>query len=158
MKVRDFIPVKHVILVGIRNKARRKKSSFQSTISSREYQIKDFISCRTEGVVFFLECPCRVQYVGRTKRELWKRLRENTLNLKNDFPKHSLSRHYDQFHNRDPSSLLVWGIEKYKPHWRGNNKVIKCSQSESRWIHELLTLVPLGHNVEFDLNCFISNY
>lgn len=155
---KGFYPCKTCYTCRHTNEAKKKKCNFKSTVTNREYQIKEFISCRTEGVVYLLECPCQIQYVGRTKRELWKRLREHTQNIKKGYPKHSLSKHYDQYHNRDPSSLKVWGIEKYKPHWRGDNKVIKLSQAESRWIHELRTLTPLGHNVEFDLNCFISNY
>lgn len=54
-------------------------------------------------------------------------------------------------------TLLVCGTEKYKPHWRGD-KVIEISQLESKWIYEIRTLSPLGHNVEFNLNCFILNY
>lgn len=53
-----------------------------STVTIKEYVIEDLISCRTEGLVYLLECPCQIQYIGRTKRELWKRLREHVQNIK----------------------------------------------------------------------------
>lgn len=37
---------------------------------------------------------------------------------------------YAEFHNIDPSSLPFCGIEKYKPHWRGDKKCITLSKTE----------------------------
>lgn len=67
---KGFYPCKTCYTFRHTKESKKKKCSFKSTVTSREYQIKDFISCRTEGVVYLLECPCRIQYVGRTKRQL----------------------------------------------------------------------------------------
>lgn len=155
---KGYYPCKKCYACRHTKEPKKKKSSFTSTVTNKDYDIEDFITCKTEGVVYLMECPCKIQYIGRTKRELWKRLREHVQNIKKGFDKHSLSRHYAKYHKKDPSSLKICAIEKYKPHWRGDNKIIRISQAESRWIYELCTLRPWGHNVEFDLNCFISNY
>lgn len=60
----------------------KKCTKFTSNVTQREYEIKDFISCRTEGVVYDLQCSCSLQYIGRTKRPMWKRIREHIQNIK----------------------------------------------------------------------------
>lgn len=44
--------------------------SFASTSTSCQYTIEPFVTCSTEGVVYPLQCPCGLQYVGRTRRPL----------------------------------------------------------------------------------------
>lgn len=75
---------------------------------------------------------------------------EHTQNIKKDFPKHSLLRHYAKHHNKDPSFLMVCGIENISPIGEViiEKGYIKLSQIKSRWIHDLQTLVPFGHNVD----------
>lgn len=124
----------------------------------KEYDIKDFISCRTEGVVYVLQCSCSLQYIGRTKRPMWKRIREHIQNIKKAFPKHSVSKHFAMHHNSDPTDLKFGVIQRYKPHWRGSNKIRELGKNESKWIFEMGTLAPKGLNIEFDINCFISDY
>lgn len=40
----------------------------RSTSTTTEFEIKPFITCSTEEVVYLLQCPFGLQYVGRTKR------------------------------------------------------------------------------------------
>lgn len=75
LKERGITFVKIAIHADILKKVKKKKLSVKSTVTGREYFIEDCISCRTEGVVYLLEYPCCIQYIERTKRELWKRLR-----------------------------------------------------------------------------------
>lgn len=121
-------------------------------------KLKDFISCRTEGVVYMLQCPCTLQYIGRTKRPMWKRIQEHIQNIRNVFLKHSVSRHFLQCHNKNPVGLKFWAIDKYKPHWRGSHRVRELSKCESRWTFEVGTLLPMGFNIDFDFNCFIFDF
>ena len=155
---KGFFPCKRCFACKKTNFNGHKCSSFVSNVTQKEYQIKDLITCRTEGVVYALQCSCSLQYIGRTKRPLWKRLREHVQNIEKGFPKHNVSRHFDLCHHRDPKELKFWAIAKYNPHWRGSHMVRTLSQSESKWIHEMRSLSPNGLNIEFDLNCFISDY
>ena len=86
------------------------------------------------------------------------RIKEHVVNIENGFPKHNVSRHFAEKHNKDPKQLTFWGIDKFKKPWRGAHLVRTISQEESQWIHSLNTLVPNGLNVEFDVNCFLSNF
>lgn len=95
----------------------RKISGFVSTSTSCSFQVKPFITCSSEGVVYLIQCPCGLKYVGRTKRALQVRLNEHIGNIRRGFKNHSVSRHYDEVHHRDPSNTLYMGIDKYTPHW-----------------------------------------
>lgn len=155
---KGFYPCRRCYACRNTNLNGQKCTNFISTSTNKEYVIKDFISCRTEGVVYVLQCTCLLQYIGRTKRPLWKRIREHIQNIRSGYPKHSVSRHFALHHNKDPTHIKFWAIDKYKPHWRGSNKIRELSKSESRWIFEMCTLSPRGLNIDFDLNCFISDF
>lgn len=143
-----------------KTKRDKRCNKFLSNTTKKEYAnaIKDFISCRTEGVVFILECSCSLQYIGRTKRPLWKRLRVHVQNIKPGFQKHSVSRHFAEVHRKNPTELKFWAIEKHKPHWIGSHKIRELSKMESKWIYEINCFAPLGLNIDFNLNCFISDF
>lgn len=83
---------------------------FTSTSTSRTYE--PFITCFTTGVVYLLQCPCGLQYVGKTKRALQMRLNEHINNIIKSFKNHSVWKHYAAVHNRDPSNTLFWGIDR----------------------------------------------
>lgn len=94
----------------IRNNIRR--SSFTSSATGREYKIKYFISCDTEGVVYALVCPCG--YIRRTKRAVKKRIKEHIYNISIGYPKHHLSKHFWQHMIRTPqdSNFGEWKYAK----------------------------------------------
>lgn len=54
--------------------------------------------------------------------------------------------------------MVFYAIDKIKGHWRGDNKRIKVSQNETKWIFQLDTLQPTGMNINVDLNCFLTNF
>ena len=54
--------------------------------------------------------------------------------------------------------MTFYGIDRIKEHWRGENKTIKVSQNETRWIYTLDTLQPAGMNIDVDLNCLLTNF
>lgn len=68
------------------NKSRtRKMDTFVSTSTSREHWIEAFSTCSTTGVVYLLQCPCGLQYFGRTKHTMQIHLGEHITNIKNAF-------------------------------------------------------------------------
>lgn len=115
-----------------------------------------FITCTSEGVVYLIQCPCGLQYVGRTKRAPKVRLTEHINNIRRGFDKHPVSRHFDEVHSRDPSNTLYVGIDKYRPHWRGSSLVREIYKCEMSWIYRLRTYAPFGLNVDTDVNAFIN--
>lgn len=136
---------------------KKRKKEFTASVTNKQYNIKQFITCNTVGVVYMLECECGLQYIGRTSRPMGVRIAEHVNNIKKGLITHSVSKHFRRYHDRNPRHLKFWGIERVNPHWRGGNYIRQLSQRESMWIHETQVLFPNGLNVEFDLNCFISN-
>lgn len=104
-----------------------------------------------------LQCGCGLQYIGRTSRALHVRVGEHINNIKKGLVTHNVSRHFRNHHNRNPRGLQFWGLEKVTKHWRGGHFIRQLSRRESFWIYETKVLTPLGLNVDFDLNCFISD-
>lgn len=155
---KGFYPCRNCYACRHARKFQGKRKDFTATNTGQNFIIRDFIGCHTEGVVYVLQCSCNLQYVGRTKRALKTRIKEHVQNIKSGFLKHNVSKHFALVHNRDPTHLQFWGIEKHKPMWRGSHLVRDISRKESRWIHTLRTLVPGGLNVEFDLNCFLNDF
>lgn len=134
----------------------KRRKEFTAPTTGRTYPIKNLITCNTTGVVFVLECDCGLQYIGRTSRPLSIRIAEHVNNIKKGLKTHNVSKHFRNFHNRDPRCLKFWGLERVNKHWRGGKFIHQLSQHESFWIYETQVLVPGGLNVDFDLNCFDS--
>lgn len=136
----------------------RRITSVRSTVTQKVFDIRPCITCASTGVVYLLQCPCGLQYVGRTKRPLQVRLNEHITNIKTGFKNHSVSKHYLLVHNRDPSNTLFLGIDKFKPNWRGSHLVREISKMEMAWIFHLKTYAPYGLNIDTDVNAFINNF
>lgn len=85
------------------------------------------------------------------------RIGEHLSNIRRGFTHHSVSWHFRQYHNRDPSLLEVLGIERYIPRWRGNDSKRHISRREMRWIFDMQCYSPLGLNIKWDINCYINN-
>lgn len=155
---KGFYPCKRCYACTRTKRPNEKVFSFKSNSNGTQYDVNEFIGCNTEGAVYVLECSCGLQYVGRTKRLLRIRIKEHVQNIQKGFDKHNVSRHFDKYHKRDPSHLKFWGIVPYARPWRGGHKVRILSQLESKWIFSMDTLVPKGLNIEFDVNCFLSDF
>lgn len=141
----------------ITKKGIKRVKAVRSYSTQAEYPIKEVITCNSTNVVYLLQCPCGLQYIGRTCRTLKTRIREHIYNIKKCVGTHSVPVHFSQAHGSDPSGLWFSGIQTFKPNWRGSNKVRDISKLESSWIFRMDTLSPKGLNIEFDLNCFIDD-
>ncbi|OCT87843.1 hypothetical protein XELAEV_18021543mg [Xenopus laevis] len=133
-----------------------KVTTFKSNVTNVEFAIKDIITCNSNNVIYMLQCPCNLQYVGRTNRKLKIRIGEHMNNIKKGLMTHSVSAHFKTHHNSDPSLLQFTGIILKKIHWRGSNIVNVISREETLWIHKLKTLAPHGLNIDIDLKCFLK--
>uniref|UniRef100_A0A1B8XZB9 Helix-turn-helix domain-containing protein n=1 Tax=Xenopus tropicalis TaxID=8364 RepID=A0A1B8XZB9_XENTR len=127
---------------------------FQRPGSQIKFEIRQFINCRTAGVIYVGMCSCPMLYVGKTFRELRKRVLEHigTINNKKETP---LARHIRDFHHSDVTAISFFGIEKVKLGPRKgdiNNLLLK---KECEWIHRLKSRAPLGLNEGFTFTPFI---
>lgn len=139
------------------NRVGKKISKFHSKVTRQEFSIKPLITCNSSYVTYVLECPCSIQYVGRTTRKLRVRINEHVANISKGFLNHSVSRHFRMVHNRDPRLLTFYGIDKIASNWRGTDLKKAVSQNETQWLYRLQTMQPQGLNIELDLNCFLTN-
>lgn len=64
------------------------------------------MTCSTKNVVYRIQCPCGMQYVGRTMRMLQVRLNEHIVNIKHGLWDNYLYKHYARCHNKDPIGTL----------------------------------------------------
>lgn len=139
---KGFFPCKRCFACTKTKRPNEKKTSFTSTNTGNTYEVREFICCNTEGVVYTLECSCGLQYVGQIKRLLKIRIKEHVQQIIKGFDKYSVSKHFATCHDKDPTHLKFGGIEPYIRHWRGSHKVRTLSQLESKWIFTLDTFSP----------------
>ncbi|OCT97713.1 hypothetical protein XELAEV_18009942mg [Xenopus laevis] len=135
----------------------RKVTNFKSNVTNVEFAIKDIITCNSSNVIYLLQCPCNLQYIGRTNRNLKTRIGEHMNNIKKGLMTHSVSAHFKTYHNSDASLLQFTGIVSEKTHWRGGDIINIISREETLWIHKLKTLTPQGLNIDIDLKCFLND-
>lgn len=131
-----------------------KKKSFINPIDNHEYKIKDFINCKTSGVVYIAQCCCTLIYVGKTIQPLRRRICQHlsTINRGVDTP---ISRHVRFFHDGNVKALKFWGIEKVRMGPRKGNLDTKLLQIEAKWIFKLDCRSPKGLNEGFTFTPFL---
>lgn len=125
---------------------------FISTGNNRTFKISEFITCGTTHVIYVLQCPCNLMYMGRTKKTL-----KNGSKIEIGFKYQSVLLHFKKYHNQYPTGLKFWGVNRIHPNWRGSNLICEISKRETKRMF-LNTLMPGGMNIELDVNCFISDY
>lgn len=89
------------------NEISDRKKTFKSTRTKEEFSIKFHMTCQTAYVIYIIECPCGLQYVGRTIQKLHLRVNKHRANIQNKFMLHGLSRHCSIDH---PSALKPFKI------------------------------------------------
>lgn len=154
---KGFFPCRKCKVCRINGDKNRKICQFKSNSTTKVNDIDTFITCTSKNVVYLLTCPCGLQYVGRTMRAMNVRIKEHIKNIKKGFPKHMVSRHYLECHNRNPVGTLITAIDRFTPHWRGSYTKREISRLETRWIHTLKCYTPYVLNVEWNVNSFINN-
>lgn len=139
-----------------KNKARRIRL-FQSSATSRSYDIDTLITCTSLNVVYMLISQYGLQYVGCTIRAVNVRINDHEANIKRGFPKHSVLRHYLECHEKNSAGTTFVAIDRFTPHWRGSSVKWEISKLETWQIFELKSYVSYRQNVDWDVNCFINN-
>ncbi|XP_075434146.1 uncharacterized protein LOC142471230 isoform X1 [Ascaphus truei] len=95
-----------------------------SSIRGTTHAIKSSINCLSTYVVYLIQCGCDLKYVGRTTRTLGTRFLEHRRNAIKGLNNHSLSRHFKTFHQQDPKTMKVMGIETISPNTLGGDRFI----------------------------------
>uniref|UniRef100_A0A1B8Y0Y5 Helix-turn-helix domain-containing protein n=1 Tax=Xenopus tropicalis TaxID=8364 RepID=A0A1B8Y0Y5_XENTR len=129
--------------------------SFQQPGSSHIFQIRQFINCRTTGVIYVGMCSCPMLYVGKTFRELRKRVLEHIGTIINN-KETPIARHIRDFHRSDVTAISFFGIEKVKLGQRKGNIDNLLLKKECEWIYRLKSRAPMGLNEGFTFTPFIQ--
>lgn len=110
------------------------------------WKIQKLITCKTQFVVYVIEWPCHLKYVGSTICELKKRILEHVRATIAKDRSNAVAKHMEQAHNSDWKQLRFYNIETVEQHVRGGNRERKLRQRESRQILALRTYMPHGLN------------
>lgn len=86
--------------------------TFFCTAISQSFSIKRPLDCSSTFVIYLLECPCKLQYVGRTIMTLRARMNKHRHNVCNAYINHSVSCHALTKHNKDFSCFKLICIEQ----------------------------------------------
>ena len=116
---------------------------FSCTHTGEEFIIYCNANCKTENIIYLLECAtCGLQYVGETK-QLSKRLHDHIsdAHCKHELP---LTRHLRSTGHHDSFGKLKVTIIDHNPKWDDKSR----QESESVWVKLLKTLSPNGINEE----------
>lgn len=62
-------------------------------------------------------------------------MKEHIANIKKGFAKHSLSKHLDSEHGRNPKGISFMAIDQFNPHWRGSHISREISKLKTKWIY-----------------------
>lgn len=131
-----------------------KTNTFVSHSTQKEHKIKHFITCRSSNVIYLLSCPCGLQYVGKTSRQLRIRINEHRSAIQRGDPKSPVARHFQEAQH-PTNTLRFCGIDKIYPSRRHTDHNTKLLQIESKWIFMLKTEHPSGLNEMLNLACFL---
>uniref|UniRef100_A0A803TWT5 Reverse transcriptase domain-containing protein n=1 Tax=Anolis carolinensis TaxID=28377 RepID=A0A803TWT5_ANOCA len=116
-------------------------------------QLRSFTTCITDQVIYVIQCPCGLLYVGMTSRSLKIRILEHRSRIKNKSSESTLYSHFlEKAHSY--TSFTFCALEKItiKPH--GDVKRVLL-QREAFWISKLQTMHPHGLNDKLDLSCYL---
>ncbi|OCT87659.1 hypothetical protein XELAEV_18021356mg [Xenopus laevis] len=135
----------------------KKSTQFTSSVTQETYQIRNYINCNTQSVIYLLTCmKCSKQYVGCTMRRLKERIREHLNLVSTGNASSPVSRHFKECNNSNTKLLMAQGIERVTLGPRGGDLQAKLLKAEVRWIFKLQTRQPQGLNSVFDINCYFK--
>lgn len=60
---KGFYPCRNCYACRHAKKFQGKRKEFTATSTGQNFNIRDFIGCHTEGVVYVLQCSCNLQYI-----------------------------------------------------------------------------------------------
>ncbi|CAI9555659.1 unnamed protein product [Staurois parvus] len=125
------------------------------TTKGKTYSFKEFYNCSTDHVIYCISCPCGLLYVGRTIRPLRARFGEHRRLIEDGKDKHSVPRHFLEYHQKSTDGLQVWVLESIHNNLSESDRFKKLCSQETYWIFTLDTLSPGGLNEELDINTIL---
>lgn len=91
----------------------------------KKWIIKQRITCRSQFVIYIIECPCSLRYVGSTTCELKKRILEHVRATVNTDRTNAIAKHMEKLHEGNWKSLTFFAVEQVEQQsWGGDRENI----------------------------------
>ncbi|XP_029469168.1 uncharacterized protein LOC115097463 [Rhinatrema bivittatum] len=121
---------------------------FIHPVSGKKMYLRNKTTCQSSSVVYIVQCPCGLFYVGKTTRKVRIRILEHCSRIRNEVETAPLVKHWQEYHHT-VEELRFFVIQEIHNRRGGNiNKTLL--RLEQRLIFSLGTLWPKGLNDKID--------
>ncbi|XP_073478692.1 uncharacterized protein [Aquarana catesbeiana] len=126
--------------------------------NGESFSLRHFANCKTQGVVYLMQCQCGAFYVGKTRQEFRKRVDKHMQSMQIGNLYLPLGRHVARYHNYRLPSVNFTVLDRIHLPLRGGdwNKVLL--QREMRWIRYLRATTPPGLNETESFRPFLEGF
>lgn len=107
--------------------------TFTHPHTGRVFQVKQRYTCSSKFVIYMINCPCGLIYVGETTMEIRKRISKHKSTIRTGL-------------------LDLLNPRHFAMPRRGRDRQALLRERELMWIHKLDCLFPRGLNLEFKLH------
>lgn len=106
---------------------------FEHSDTKRKYQLKHFLTCNSEWVIYVIICPCSLLYVGETTCTLKTRLNGHRYSIRKKRQDLPVSKHfYEVGHNEWDMKVIAVDFVPQPP--RGGDRLMMLKKRELQWI------------------------
>lgn len=119
-------------------------------------KITQFLTCSTSFVIYAIECPCKLWYIGSTTCTAKKRVLESLRAITNHDPKYPVTQHFGEKHFSNVSDLSFLIFEHIPKNPRGGDRVLTIRQRESLYIIDFQTKIPGGLSMDEELSIHLK--
>lgn len=116
--------------------------------------LRQFINCRSKGIIFVGTYNCSKLYVGKSIKEFRRQISKH-LNLVRNGEDTPIVRHLTEFYGDSLNDLKFWGLSHVKLGSRRGNLDRKLLQEAAMWIYSFDTLKLNALNEGFSFTLFI---
>lgn len=102
--------------------------------NKKKWTIKQRITCKTPFIIYIVECPCHLKYIGSTTCEFKKRILEHVRATTNTDRSNAIAKHMDKHHGGNWKLLSFYAVEYVEIQIRGGDREKILRQKESRHI------------------------
>ncbi|CAJ0950515.1 unnamed protein product, partial [Ranitomeya imitator] len=130
------------------------KKNIQHPETNKVYQIKHYLTCNSDYVIYLLMCPCNLWYIGETICAFKVRMNQHRCTIRKKRMDLPVPKHFTE-HNHTEKELkfkIIDAVPPPKERGGDRDREQMLKKKELMWIYELNTLKPKGLNVDFSIH------
>ncbi|OCT74273.1 hypothetical protein XELAEV_18033233mg, partial [Xenopus laevis] len=131
-----------------------KTTSIRGRSDIEEFKLRNFMNCKTPGVIYIMRCICNKLYVGKTRRQFRRRILEHVGDVRNK-RNTSVAIHVNELHGGNVNTMKFFAVEHFQPTTRVGDIDTKLLQCEAKLIYWLNSRSPAGLNKSFTFKPFL---